>query len=81
MTTTSGVTIAFSGNAIWKNISVKFLPGNCYDLIGANGSGKWTFLKAVSGDIDITNGNISIEEVRRIAILSRDQFAFDDFSV
>ena len=81
MITTSGVTIAFSGNALYENVSVKFLPGNCYGLIGANGSGKSTFLKAISGEIDITQGHIGIEEGRRMAVLSQDQFAFDDYLV
>tara|TARA_B100001989_G_C24539567_1_gene466680 strand:+ start:239 stop:1372 length:1134 start_codon:yes stop_codon:yes gene_type:complete len=81
MINTSGLTIAFSGKALYENVSVKFLPGNCYGLIGANGSGKSTFLKALSGDIEITQGHIGIEEGRRIATLSQDQFAFDEHLV
>ena len=81
MITTSGLTIAFSGKALYENVNIKFLPGNCYGLIGANGSGKSTFLKVISGELEATNGNIIIEDGKRIAVLKQDQFAFDEYSV
>ena len=74
MINASNLTIAFSGKALYENVNVKFLPGNCYGLIGANGSGKSTFLKVISGELESTNGNIIIEEGKRIAVLKQDQF-------
>ena len=81
MITTAGLTIAFSGKSLYENVSIKFLPGNCYGLIGANGSGKSTFLKVISGELEATNGNVIIEDGKRIAVLNQDQFAFDNYSV
>ena len=81
MITTSQLGLAFGGDALFEDVSVKFVPGNCYGLIGANGAGKSTFLKLLSGELDSTSGNIHIEDGKRIAVLKQDQFAFDDFSV
>ena len=81
MITTADLNISFSGKALYEHVSVKFLPGNCYGLIGAHGSGKSTFLKVLSGELEPTQGHVSIEQGRRIAVLSQDQFAFDDYSV
>ncbi|RAP30280.1 ABC transporter ATP-binding protein [Candidatus Marinamargulisbacteria bacterium SCGC AG-414-C22] len=81
MITTNALTISFSGKSLYENVSIKFLQGNCYGLIGANGSGKSTFLKALSGELEATQGNVSIEEGKRIAVLRQDQFAFDEFTV
>lgn len=78
---TSQLTVSFSGKTLFEDVSVKFLKGNCYGLIGANGAGKSTFLKLLSREIDPTYGQIIVEDGKRIAVLSQDQFAFDDYSV
>ena len=66
---------------MFENISVKFTEGNRYGLIGANGCGKSTFMKILSGDLKPTSGNVSINEHLRVGELSQDQFAFDAYSV
>ncbi len=60
---------------------MKFAPGNCYGVIGANGAGKSTFLKAISGEIDATAGHISQGSGERMSVLSQDHFAFDEYTV
>ncbi len=81
MITTSQLGLAFGGDALFEDVSVKFVPGNCYGLIGANGAGKSTFLKLLSGELESTSGNIHIEDGKRIAVLKQDQFAYDEFTV
>lgn len=76
---TEKLTLAFDGRPLFDDVNVKFVPGNCYGLIGANGAGKSTFLKLLSGKLDPTHGNVIVEKNKRIAVLSQDQFAFDDF--
>ncbi len=80
MITASNLSISFSGEPLYENVNIKFLPGNCYGLIGANGSGKSTFLKVISGELEASNGTVIIEEGKRIAVLKQDQFAFDNYS-
>jgi ATPase subunit of ABC transporter with duplicated ATPase domains len=77
----SNVTLNFGKRVLFKNVNIQFTPGNCYGLIGANGSGKSTFLKVLSGEIEPTEGQISIGKSQRLAMLRQDQFAFDEFSV
>ncbi len=71
----------YGDRALFKEVNLKFLPGNCYGLIGANGAGKSTFLKIISGDIEPTKGDVIIDPGARLAVLQQDQFAFDDYSV
>ncbi|MCI5210176.1 MAG: ATP-binding cassette domain-containing protein, partial [Candidatus Electrothrix sp. ATG2] len=66
---------------IFKEVNIKFTPGNCYGLIGANGAGKSTFLKILSGEIDPDQGEVSITPGQRLAVLNQDQFAFDEYTV
>ena len=66
---------------LFKDVNVKFTDGNCYGLIGANGAGKSTFLKVLSGEIESTSGEVVIEKGKRMAILSQDHYAFDEYSV
>lgn len=73
--------IRFSGKPLFEDVSVKFVPGNCYGLIGANGAGKSTFLKALSGELEPTAGEIHIPGNLRLAKLEQDQFKFDDMNV
>lgn len=75
------VTLAYGKRVLFKNVNIKFTPGNCYGLIGANGSGKSTFLKILAGDIEPDAGTISVGARERIAVLRQDHFAFDEETV
>jgi len=75
----NNLTLAFGKRILFKDVNIKFRPGNCYGLIGANGAGKSTFLKILSGEIEQSAGDVQIDANERIAILSQDQFAFDEF--
>jgi ATPase subunit of ABC transporter with duplicated ATPase domains len=79
--TTSNISLTFGKRTLFKDVSLKFTPGNCYGLIGANGSGKSTFLKLLSGEIEPTQGDVAIGPSMRLAILRQDHFAFDSFTV
>ncbi|MBT5427804.1 MAG: ATP-binding cassette domain-containing protein, partial [Bacteroidetes bacterium] len=81
MITVADLRIQFGSRVLFQEVNMKFTPGNCYGIIGANGAGKSTFLKAVSGDIDTTSGHISLGSGERLSVLSQDHFAFDEFSV
>lgn len=81
MLTVNNVTLAFGKRILFKDVNLKFVPGNCYGLIGANGSGKSTFLKILSGEIEPSNGEVLIGPDMRLAVLRQDHFAFDDFTV
>ena len=81
MITTSNVTLSYGKRVLFKNVNIKFTPGNCYGLIGANGSGKSTFLRILSGEISPDKGEIAIGARERIAVLRQDQFAFDEETV
>lgn len=81
MITTQALTIQFGAGPLFENINIKFTPGNCYGLIGANGAGKSTFLKVLSGDIEPTSGEVHIQKGQRIAVLKQNHFEFDDKKV
>lgn len=81
MLTTNNVSLTFGGQKLFEDVNIKFTPGNCYGLIGANGSGKSTFLKLLAGDIDMQKGSISMGPGERMSVLKQDQFAYDEFSV
>lgn len=81
MLVTSNVTMQFGSKPLFENISVKFGGGNRYGLIGANGSGKSTFMKILGGDLQPTGGNVSYDPNERIGKLRQDQFAFEKFTV
>lgn len=81
MITVSNVSLNFSDKKLFEDINVKFLPGNCYGVIGANGAGKSTFLKILSGEIDSNSGNVFIEPGQRMAVLKQNHYEFDDYSV
>jgi ATPase subunit of ABC transporter with duplicated ATPase domains len=78
---TSNVTMQFGSKPLFENISVKFGGGNRYGLIGANGSGKSTFMKILGSDLEPTLGNVSLDPNERIGKLRQDQFAFEEFTV
>ena len=81
MITVSDVTLKFSEKPLFKDVNLKFTKGNCYGIIGANGAGKSTFLKVLSGEQECDSGSISISTGERLAKLSQDHFAFDAYSV
>ncbi|MBN2778645.1 MAG: ATP-binding cassette domain-containing protein [Bacteroidales bacterium] len=81
MITVSNLKVQFGSKPLFQEVNLKFLSGNCYGIIGANGAGKSTFLKAISGEIDSTAGNISLGPGERLSILSQDHFAFDEYTV
>ncbi|WP_304942202.1 ABC-F family ATP-binding cassette domain-containing protein [Vallitalea guaymasensis] len=78
MITVTGLELQFGTKKLFKDVNVKFTPGNCYGVIGANGAGKSTFLKILSGEIEPTKGEVSITPGERLAVLKQDHFEFDD---
>ncbi|MCH5294850.1 MAG: ATP-binding cassette domain-containing protein [Treponema sp.] len=81
MITVSDLTLKFSEKPLFKDVNLKFIKGNCYGIIGANGAGKSTFLKVLSGEQECDSGSVSISSGERMAKLSQDHFAFDQYSV
>lgn len=81
MITASNISLAFGKRSLFKEVNIKFTPGNCYGLIGANGAGKSTFMKILSGEIESDSGEIIIPKSERLGILAQDHFAFDEFTV
>lgn len=81
MITVSDLKIQFGKRVLFQEVNMKFTAGNCYGVIGANGAGKTTFFKAISGEIDSTSGNISLGTGERLSVLSQNHFAFDEFTV
>jgi len=75
------VALSYGKRVIFQDVNIKFTPGNCYGLIGANGAGKTTFLKILAGDVEPDRGSVSIGSGERLAVLRQDQFAFDDVKV
>lgn len=81
MITVSDLSLNFSGRLLYDDVNLKFTPGNCYGIIGANGAGKSTFLKLLEGKLEPTTGNISIGSNERISSLNQDHFGFEEFTV
>ncbi|OCG21313.1 MULTISPECIES: ABC-F family ATPase [unclassified Gilliamella] len=81
MLSTNNITMQFGSKPLFENISVKFGNGNRYGLIGANGSGKSTFMKIIGGDLVPTSGNVALDPHERLGKLRQDQFAFEEFTV
>lgn len=81
MISANNVSLQFGKRVLFDEVNVTFKPGNCYGVIGANGAGKSTFLKILSGDIDPNTGAIDIEPGKRMAVLKQDHNAFDDHTV
>ncbi len=81
MISATNICLAYGKRTIFKNVNIKFTPGNCYGLIGANGAGKSTFLKILAGNSDPDKGEVAIGKGLRLAVLNQDQFAFDDETV
>ena len=81
MINVTDVSLKFSEKPLFKDVNIKFLKGNCYGIIGANGAGKSTFLKLLSGELERDTGDISITPGERLAVLSQDHFKYDEYSV
>lgn len=81
MIATQNVSLQYGGRVLFENVSVKFTEGNCYGIIGANGAGKSTFLKILSGEIEPNKGEVVIEQNKRMSILKQDHFAYDENKV
>ena len=81
MISTANITMQFGAKPLFENVSVKFGDGNRYGLIGANGCGKSTFMKILSGDLDPSAGNVSVSPNERLGVLRQDQFAYENFRV
>ena len=81
MLTVTNVSMNFSGQVLFKDVDLKFTQGNCYGIIGANGAGKSTFLRILSGDLEPTTGTVSLKPHTRMSVLKQDHFAFDEFTV
>ena len=81
MITVSNVSLTFGGQKLFSGADLKFLPGNCYGIIGANGAGKSTFLRILSGELEPTTGTVTIPPNERMSTLKQDQFAYDAYPV
>jgi ATPase subunit of ABC transporter with duplicated ATPase domains len=81
MINVNNVTLAFGKRVLFDEVNINFTRGNCYGIIGANGAGKSTFLKIISGDIDPNKGSVDITPGERMAVLNQNQFAFDECTV
>ena len=81
MLSVSNLSVQFGKRVLFDEVNTKFVKGNCYGIIGANGAGKSTFLKILSGEIDPTSGQVILETGKRMSVLSQDHFAFDEFQV
>ena len=80
MITVSNLAVQFGKRVLFQDVNLKFSPGNCYGIIGANGAGKSTFLRAISGDLQATKGNIMMQPGERLSVLKQDHHEFDDLT-
>ncbi len=81
MISTHNLSLLFGGVPLFEDVNISFLHGNCYGVIGANGAGKSTFLKLLSGELEPSSGNVSIQNGKRLSFLKQDHFAYDAYSV
>ena len=81
MLTATGVTVRFGKRVLFEDVNIKFGKGNCYGIIGANGAGKSTFLKVLSGELEPSKGEVSLDKGERISVLKQDHFAYENFNV
>ena len=81
MISVNNVSLRFGKRTLFENVNIKFTPGNCYGIIGANGAGKSTFLKLLSGEIDTTTGEINISKGERLSVLKQDHNIYNDYRV
>ncbi len=81
MISANNVSLRFGKKALFEEVNIKFTEGNCYGLIGANGAGKSTFLKLLSGELETTTGDITITPGQRLSVLEQDHFKYDSYTV
>ncbi len=81
MITISNLSLRFGKRVLFDDVNLKFTPGNCYGVIGANGAGKSTFLKILSGEIDPTTGGVHITPGERMSVLKQNHYEFDQYEV
>ena len=81
MINANGVTLRYGKRVLFEDVNIKFSKGNCYGLIGANGAGKSTFLKILSGEIEPSKGEVTMDKGERLSMLKQDHFAYEDFTV
>ena len=81
MISTSNISLRFGKKALFEDVNIKFVPGHCYGLIGANGAGKSTFLKILTGEIEPTSGEVIITPGERLSFLKQDHFQYDEYTV
>src|SRR5437763_1161643 len=81
MISTTSVSLSFGSHKLFEDVNIKFVPGNCYGLIGANGAGKSTFLKILSGENSSYKGTVTVTPGERLSFLRQDHFTFDDVPV
>ena len=74
----NNVSLKFGKRTLFEDVNIKFTNGNCYGLIGANGAGKSTFLKLLSGELETTSGEIIISKGERVSVLKQDHYQYDD---
>ena len=81
MITVSNLSVQFGKRVLYKDVNLKFTNGNIYGVIGANGAGKSTFLKAISGELEATKGSVELGPGERLSVLSQDHFKYDGYTV
>ena len=81
MITVNNLGMQFGGQWLFQHVDLQFLPGNCYGIIGANGAGKSTFLRLLTGELDSTTGSISVDPDKRVSVLKQNQNAYDDYTI
>ena len=81
MINVSNLSLRYGKRVLFEDVNLKFTPGNCYGIIGANGAGKSTFLKIISGEVDPTSGSVAFTPGERMSVLNQNHYAFDEFSV
>ena len=81
MISANNISLRFGKKALFEDVNITFTPGNCYGLIGANGAGKSTFLRILSGDLESTTGDVTMDPGERLSVLEQDHFKYDEYSV
>lgn len=81
MLSTNGVTVRFGKRVLFEDVNIRFGKGNCYGIIGANGAGKSTFLRVLSGELEPSKGDVSLDKGERLSVLKQDHFAYEEFTV
>ncbi|MHC1695700.1 MAG: ABC-F family ATP-binding cassette domain-containing protein [Eubacteriales bacterium] len=81
MITVTDLSLSFNGSNLFKDVNLKFTPGNCYGVIGANGAGKSTFVRIISGELEPSSGSIEIKKGQRMSVLKQDHYAYDEYTV